>query len=455
MSKERVVTIIGGGLAGTESAYQVTKFGLKVKLYEMRPENPTPAHKTDYLGELVCSNSLKSNSLENASGILKEEMRKLDSIVIEAADNTSVPAGKALAVDRIEFSQYLTKKIEENPLVEIVREEAKEIPLPVRGSIIIATGPLTSESLSEEIRRITGSSHLYFYDAISPIIDAETIDCGKVFRASRYGKGGEVVPRLPSHRITTPDPEEGDYLNCPLGEDGYYRFIEEILKSDKVETRDFEKALYFESCLPIEVMAERGRDTLRFGPMKPIGLTDPRTGKTPFSVVQLRMENKDGTMYNMVGFQTKLTYPEQRRVFRMIPGLEDAELMRYGSVHRNTYINSPKLLHPTLQLKGDELILFAGQIVGVEGYVESAAMGIIAGINAARISMEANPIVPPPETAIGALIKYITDQSVKNFQPMNINFGLFPPLPNEVPKSHKRKLLVERALARISELNPF
>src|SRR3990170_619099 len=405
MSKERVVTIIGGGLAGTESAYQVTKFGLKVKLYEMRPENPTPAHKTDYLGELVCSNSLKSNSLENASGILKEEMRKLDSIVIEAADNTSVPAGKALAVDRIEFSQYLTKKIEENPLVEIVREEAKEIPLPVRGSIIIATGPLTSESLSEEIRRITGSSHLYFY--------------------------------------------------CPLGEDGYYRFIEEILKSDKVETRDFEKALYFESCLPIEVMAERGRDTLRFGPMKPIGLTDPRTGKTPFSVVQLRMENKDGTMYNMVGFQTKLTYPEQRRVFRMIPGLEDAELMRYGSVHRNTYINSPKLLHPTLQLKGDELILFAGQIVGVEGYVESAAMGIIAGINAARISMEANPIVPPPETAIGALIKYITDQSVKNFQPMNINFGLFPPLPNEVPKSQKRKLLVERALARISELNPF
>lgn len=455
MSKERVVTIIGGGLAGTESAYQVTKFGLKVKLYEMRPQNPTPAHKTDYLGELVCSNSLKSNSLENASGILKEEMRKLGSIVIEAADNTSVPAGKALAVDRIEFSQYLTKKIEENPLVEIVREEVKEIPSPVRGPIIIATGPLTSESLSEEIRRITGSSHLYFYDAISPIIDAETIDCCKVFRASRYGKGEEVVPRLPSHRITNPDPEEGDYLNCPLGEDEYYRFIAEILNSDKVETRDFEKALYFESCLPIEVMAERGRDTLRFGPMKPIGLTDPRTGETPFSVVQLRMENKDGTMYNMVGFQTKLTYPEQRRVFRMIPGLEDAELMRYGSVHRNTYINSPKLLHPTLQLKGNELILFAGQIVGVEGYVESAAMGIIAGINAARISMEANPIVPPPETAIGALIKYVTDQSVKNFQPMNINFGLFPPLPNDVPKSQKRKLIVERALARISEFSLF
>src|SRR3972149_5099934 len=348
MSKERVVTIIGGGLAGTESAYQVTKFGLKVKLYEMRPQNPTPAHKT------------------------------------------SVPAGKALAVDRIEFSQYLTKKIEDNPLVEIVREEVKEIPSPVRGSIIIATGPLTSESLSEEIRRITGSSHLYFYDAISPIIDAETIDCGKVFRASRYGKGEEVVPRLPSPRITTPDPEEGDYLNCPLGEDQYYRFIGEILNSDKVETRDFEKALYFESCLPIEVMAERGRDTLRFGPMKPVGLTDPRTGKTPFSVVQLRMENKDGTMYNMVGFQTKLTYPEQRRGLRPRPGLEDAELMRYGTVHRNTYINSPKLLHPTLQLKGNELILFAGQIVGVEGYVESAAMGIIAGINAARISMEAN-----------------------------------------------------------------
>ncbi|MGH7799791.1 MAG: methylenetetrahydrofolate--tRNA-(uracil(54)-C(5))-methyltransferase (FADH(2)-oxidizing) TrmFO, partial [Thermodesulfobacteriota bacterium] len=291
MSKEKVVTVIGGGLAGPEAAYQVAKLGLRVCLFEMRPTNLTPAHNTSNLGELVCSNSFKSDSLDNASGLLKEEMRRLGSIVIEAADKTSVPAGKALAVDRELFSRYLTKKLVENPLVEIVREEVKEIPSPVRGSIIIATGPLTSESLSEEIRRITGSSHLYFYDAISPIIDAETLDCGKVFRASRYGKGAEVVPRLPSHRITTPDPEGGDYLNCPLGEDEYYRFIEEILNSDKVETRDFEKALYFESCLPIEVMAERGRDTLRFGPMKPIGLTDPRTGKTPFSVVQLRMEN--------------------------------------------------------------------------------------------------------------------------------------------------------------------
>ncbi len=440
MYKERVITIIGGGLAGSEAAHQVTKFGLKVRLFEMRPENPTPTHKTSYLGELVCSNSLKSDSLENASGLLKEEMRKLDSIVIKAADKTRVPAGKALAVDRTEFSKYLTTRLEENPLIEIVREEVKEIPASLNGPIIIATGPLTSDSLSEEIRRVTSSSHFYFYDAISPIIDAETIDYGKVFRASRYGKGEE---------------DEGDYINCPLSEDEYYRFIEEILNAEKVETRDFEKALYFESCLPIEVMAERGRDTLRFGPMKPIGLTEPITGKTPFAVVQLRMENKDSTMYNMVGFQTKLTYPGQRRIFRMIPGLENAEFMRYGSVHRNTYINSPKLLHPALQLKGNELIFFAGQIVGVEGYVESAAMGIIAGINAARISMEATPITPPPETAIGALIRYITDQSVKDFQPMNINFGLFPPLPSGVPKSQRRRLIVERALIKISEFNPY
>jgi methylenetetrahydrofolate--tRNA-(uracil-5-)-methyltransferase len=431
MSKEKVVTVVGGGLAGSEAAYQAAKLGLKVRLYEMRPQNITPAHNTYYLGELVCSNSLKSDSLDNASGLLKEEMRRLNSIVIETADNTRVPAGKALAVDRIEFSQYLTKKIEENPLIELIREEITEIPASVNGPIIIATGPLTSESLSKEIRRITGSTHLYFYDAISPIIDAETMDYSKIFRASRYGKGEE---------------HEGDYLNCPMSEDEYYRFIEKILNAEKVETREFEKSLYFESCLPIEVMAERGMDTLRFGPMKPIGLTDPRTGKTPFAVVQFRMENRDGTMYNIVGFQTKLTYPEQRRVFRMIPGLESAEFMRYGSMHRNTFINSPKLLHPTLQLKGNELVFFAGQIVGVEGYVESAAMGIISGINAARISMEAEPIVPPPETAIGALIRYITDQGVKDFQPMNINFGLFPPLPNGVHKSERRRLIVERAL---------
>ncbi|HSE84257.1 MAG TPA: methylenetetrahydrofolate--tRNA-(uracil(54)-C(5))-methyltransferase (FADH(2)-oxidizing) TrmFO, partial [Thermodesulfobacteriota bacterium] len=355
----------------------------------------------------------------------------------EAADGTKVPAGKALAVDRDKFSEYLTRRIKENPLIEIVREEVKEIPAPANGPVIIATGPLTSEPLSEEIRRITGSSHLYFYDSISPIIDAETIDYSKVFRASRYGVGET----------------EGDYLNCPLSKDEYYSFIDEITKAEKVETRDFEKALYFESCLPIEVMAERGKDTLRYGPMRPIGIKDPATGKKPFAVVQLRTENKEGTMYNMVGFQTKLRYPEQRRVLRMIPGLENAEFMRYGSIHRNTYINSPNLLHPTLQLKCNELIFFAGQITGVEGYVESAAMGIIAGINAARILKEAKPIVPPPETSIGALIKYVTDQDIKDFQPMNINFGLYPPLPDDVPKSEKKKYIAERALAKISDLN--
>jgi methylenetetrahydrofolate--tRNA-(uracil-5-)-methyltransferase len=435
MPKERVVSIIGGGLAGSEAALQVARFGLRARLFEMRPKNSTPAHRTADLAELVCSNSLKSDTLDNASGILKEEMRRIGSIVIDAADQTRLPAGKALAVDRKNFSSYLTKKVEENPLIEVVREEVKEIPESNNGPVIIASGPLTSESLSEEIRKMTGSSHLYFYDAISPILDADSIDYSVVFRASRYGRGQE---------------KEGDYLNCPLTEDEYYRFIEELLNADKVETHYFERALYFEACLPIEVMAERGKDTLRYGPMRPMGITDPHTGKTPFAVVQLRMENKNGTMYNMVGFQTKLKYPEQQRIFRMIPGLEKAEFMRYGSIHRNTYINSPKLLHPTLQLKGKELIFFAGQIVGVEGYVESAAMGILAGINAARVSMEENPIIPPPETAIGALIRYITDESIREFQPMNINFGLFPSI-NDVPKPKKKSLIAERALASIAD----
>ncbi|GBD39930.1 Methylenetetrahydrofolate--tRNA-(uracil-5-)-methyltransferase TrmFO [bacterium HR37] len=434
--KGSVITIIGGGLAGCEAAHQVTRFGLRVKLFEMRPKKPTPAHKTHYLGELVCSNSLKSDSLENASGILKEEMRRLSSIVIEAADQNRVPAGKALAVDREGFSRYLTSKIEKNPLIEIVREEVQRIPDHLDSPLIIATGPLTSDPLSEDIKRLTGSSHLYFYDAISPIVDADTIDYSKVFRGSRYGRGKE---------------EEGDYINCPLNEEEYYRFVEELIKAKKVETKDFEKAIYFEGCLPIEVMAERGKDTLRFGPMRPVGLVDPKTGKTPFAVVQLRMENKEGTMYNMVGFQTKLTYPEQKRVFRMIPGLENAEFMRYGSVHRNTYINSPKLLYPTLQFRKNELIFFAGQIVGVEGYVESAAMGIVAGINAARIALGQKPVVPPPETAIGSLIRYITESHTSDFQPMNINFGLFPPPPHGIPKSRSRSFIVERALSSIKE----
>lgn len=440
MSHKKTITIAGGGLAGSEAAHQISKFGLNVKLIEMRPLALSPAHQTGDLGELVCSNSLKSDSLENASGILKEEMRRLGSLVIEAADNNRVPAGKALAVDRALFARYITGKIEDNPLIELIREEFTEIPHHPEAPLIIATGPLTSEPLSKQIRKMSDSSHLYFYDAISPIIDGDTIDYAKAYRASRYENGDE---------------EEGDYLNCPLNKDEYYKLTEEIMKARKIETRDFEAGIYFESCLPVEVIVERGRDTLRFGPARPVGLIDPRTGKTPFAVVQLRSENKGRSMYNIVGFQTKLTYPEQERVFRLIPGLEKAEFMRLGSIHRNTYINSPSLLRPTLQTKLNEMIFFAGQIVGVEGYVESAAMGIVAGINAARVCLGLGPLVPPSETAIGSLLNYITDEGIKNFQPMNINFGLFPPPSGRIRKSEKKKIIAERALASISEFKPF
>ena len=440
MSEKGTVTIIGGGLAGTEAAHQASKLGVRVLLYEMRPEVISPAHNSDALAELVCSNSLKSDSLDNASGILKEEMRRLGSLVIEAADSTRVPAGKALAVDRIKFSQYITQIIEENPLIEVIREEVKSIgslKRDRRNPLIISSGPLTSPSLSESLKELTDSEHLYFYDAISPILDADSIDYDIVFRASRYENGQE---------------SEGDYLNCPLSEEQYYRLTDEIEGAEKIETRDFEKGIYFESCLPVEVIVERGRDTLRFGPARPVGITDPRTGQSPFAVVQLRAENSEFSMYNMVGFQTKLKYPEQRRVFRMIPGLERAEFLRYGSVHRNTYINSPSLLLPTLHLKDDGSIYFAGQIVGVEGYSESAAMGIIAGINAARSALDEEPVRVPPESAIGSLLRYITDGSLKHFQPMNINFGLFPELEKRVSKATKKKLIAERALSGISFL---
>ncbi len=440
MPGEKTITIAGGGLAGSEAAHQVSRFGLNVKLIEMRPADMSPAHKTGDLGELVCSNSLKSDSLDNASGILKEEMRTLGSLIIEAADNNRVPAGKALAVDRALFARYITGKIEDNPLIELVREEFSEIPRNPAAPLIIATGPLTSEPLSEQIRELSDSSHLYFYDAISPIIDGDSIDYSKAYRASRYENKEE---------------EEGDYLNCPLNSEEYYRLIDEITKAEKIETRDFEKGIYFESCLPVEVIVGRGRDTLRFGPARPVGLKDPRTGKTPFAVVQLRAENKERSMYNMVGFQTKLTYPEQRRVFRLIPGLEKAEFMRLGSIHRNTYINSPKLLRPTLQTNLNDMIFFAGQIVGVEGYVESAAMGIVAGINAARVCLNQSPLVPPSETAMGSLLNYITDKGIKNFQPMNINFGLFPPLEDRIQKSQKKKIIAERALTCITEFKPL
>jgi methylenetetrahydrofolate--tRNA-(uracil-5-)-methyltransferase len=441
MISKEPITVIGGGLAGSEAAHMITtKFGLNVKLYEMRPLKSSPAHNSGDMGELVCSNSLKSDSLDNASGILKEEMRLLGSLIIEAADMNRVPAGKALAVDRARFAQYITDKLEKNQNIEIIREEFSVIPASPGAPLIIATGPLTSESLSEDIRRLSNAKHLYFYDAIAPIIDGDSINYEKVYRASRYENGDEGA---------------GDYLNCPMNREEHYLLVDELNKADKIETRDFETGIYFESCLPVEVIAERGKDTLRFGPARPVGLRDPRTGKTPFAVVQLRSENTNCSMFNMVGFQTKLRYPEQLRVFRMIPGLERAEFMRYGSVHRNTYIDSPRLLRPTLQMNDNGLIFFAGQIVGVEGYAESAAMGIIAGINAARVHLGKDPITPSKETAVGSLIGYITDRRIKNFQPMNINFGLFPTIGENIQKSQKKQFTAERALGAISRFCPY
>ncbi|MGB7293135.1 MAG: methylenetetrahydrofolate--tRNA-(uracil(54)-C(5))-methyltransferase (FADH(2)-oxidizing) TrmFO [Thermodesulfobacteriota bacterium] len=438
MSSAGNVTVIGAGLAGSEATYYLAKHGIKVKLFEMRPRVFTPAHNTSLFGELVCSNSLKSSSLINASGVLKEEMKKLGSIVMEAAEMTKVPAGQALAVDREKFSDYLTKKLRQNHLIEIIIDEVKEIPPTNEGPVIIATGPLTSNHLAKRILQLTESENLYFYDAISPIIDAESIDFSKTFKGSRYGKGSD---------------EEGDYLNCSLNEQEYDKFVDEIINAPKVEIRDFEKEIYFEGCLPIEILAQRGKDSLRFGPMKPVGLIDPRTKKRPYSVIQLRKENNSSSMYSMVGFQTKLTYAEQRRVLRLIPGLENAEFLRYGSVHRNTFINSPKVLLPSLQIKGNEKIMLAGQIVGVEGYVESAAMGLLAGINALRIVKGLKTVIPPHETAIGSLIRYITDPSTKEFQPMNINFGLFPKAEIGKTKSERRKLIAERAISKLCEFN--
>ncbi len=430
--------MIGAGLAGVEAANQISKFGLRATLYEMRPRKKTAAHRTSGLAELVCSNSLKSVSTENASGILKEEMKRLGSLVIEAAKAARVPAGKALAVDREMFSDYITRKIEDNKLIDLKREEVTKIPQ--EGIVIVATGPLTSDALCAEVSSLTESEYLYFYDAISPIIDAETIDRSKIFRGSRYDRG---------------DSEEGDYLNCPLSKNHYYELVDDLIHGEKVETREFEKALYFQSCMPIEVMCERGRDTLRFGPLKPVGLIDPRTGKTPFAVLQLRTENSEETMYNMVGFQTKLRYPQQRAVFRKIPGLEGAEFLRYGSVHRNTYIDSPRLLEKDLSLSSRPGLFFAGQITGVEGYAESAATGIVCGINASRKALGLDPVHAPRETSIGSLLEYISTPRKTGFQPMNINFGLFPKVESRMGKQKKRKLIAQKALESIGTYTPY
>ncbi|MFH1081006.1 MAG: methylenetetrahydrofolate--tRNA-(uracil(54)-C(5))-methyltransferase (FADH(2)-oxidizing) TrmFO [Pseudomonadota bacterium] len=419
--------IVGGGLAGCEAAWQLSRRGLGALLYDMKPQRFSPAHQSPLLAELVCSNSLRAKTRENAAGLLKEEMRRLDSLIMEAADATAVPAGRALAVNRTDFSKYIENLLASTSDVQIIRRELAEIPGDRR--VIIATGPLTSDSLAGDIARLTGAEHLYFYDAISPIIDAESIDYEKVFRASRYDSG------------------EGDYLNCPFEKEDYERFWKILTEGEDVPLRSFEAAKCFESCLPVEVIARRGIRTLAFGPMKPVGLIDPRTGRRPYAVVQLRPENRAMTLFNMVGFQTKLTWPEQQRIFRMIPGLEHAEFARYGSIHRNTFIHSPALLNHALQLRADARILFAGQITGVEGYVESAAMGLLAGLNAAALAT-GKEILPPPETtAIGSLLHHIINAKSESFQPMNINFGLFPPLEQKTVKKDRGRAYADRALA--------
>ena len=392
-------------MAGSEAAWQAAERGIHVVLYEMRSVSRTAAHKTDNCAELVCSNSLGNNLPHSAPFILKEELRSFNSVVISSGDRNFVPAGSALAVDRELFSKEVTKKISNHPLITLKRQEIVEIP--DSGPVIIATGPLTSPKLSKEISQLIGQEYLYFYDALSPIVDANTIDYDTAYFASRYGKGG------------------ADYLNCPMDEKQYYDFIRELNNAEKVPMASFEKPVYFEGCMPIEVLAERGPKTLAFGPLKPVGLINPHTGKTAFAVVQLRKENKESSAYNLVGFQTKLTYPEQKRLVRMIPGLEKAEFFRFGAIHRNTFINSPGLLSNELELKSRPGTYFAGQIVGVEGYLESASMGLLASLSAVAKILGKDYIPPPRDTALGALINYLTTSNVNNFQPMNINFGLF------------------------------
>lgn len=420
------IVIIGGGLAGSEAAWQAANSGARVTMYEMRPKEETAAHKTDHLAEIVCSNSLGSDDPLSAPGMLKEEMRRLNSLIIRIADEVRIPAGTALAVDREQFARKVTEALTEHPHIKILREEIQEIP--EDALCIIATGPLTSPKLSEAIIQLTQSKNLFFFDAISPIVDADSLNTDRTFRASRYEKG------------------TADYVNCPMDEMTYNSFYDALSQADRVQPKSFENVPYFEGCLPIEVMADRGRQTLLFGPLKPVGLIDPKTGQRPYAVLQLRPENLHGSCYNLVGFQTKLTYPEQRRVFRMIPGLENAEFLRCGSIHRNTFINAPILLQGTLQLKKQPRIFFAGQLVGVEGYVEAAASGGLAGINAARILAGLYPVTPPPSTAHGALLHYITTCEPKYFQPINSNFGLYPPLGMPVrDKQKKRQLIQERA----------
>jgi methylenetetrahydrofolate--tRNA-(uracil-5-)-methyltransferase len=434
--------VIGGGLAGSEAAYQAAQQGLRVKLYEMRPSLQTGAHQTQDLAELVCSNSLGSNLPDRASGLLKNEVRLLGSMLLECAESAALPAGGALAVDRELFARLVTERIESHPNIEVVREEASEIP---QSLCIVASGPLTSSALSSSIAALSSEEHLFFFDAIAPVIHADSINMEIAFRASRYGTGEQ---------------DEGDYINCPLTKDEYYAFVEALRNAERIELRSFEEAIksgvkagqFFEGCLPIEIIAERGLDSLAFGPMRPVGLRDPRTGRRPYAVVQLRQDNLAGSLYNLVGFQTNLKYPEQNRVLRLIPGLENADFLRYGQMHRNTFIASPKLLRPTLQHIERDDLFFAGQITGVEGYMGNIATGLLAGINAVRVYRNDEPLILPQTTMLGALCHYITHSDLKDFQPMKANFGILPPLENtaRTGKRERGKMHAERALADLS-----
>ncbi|MEK3800257.1 FADH(2)-oxidizing methylenetetrahydrofolate--tRNA-(uracil(54)-C(5))-methyltransferase TrmFO [Peribacillus sp. FSL H8-0477] len=425
------VNVIGAGLAGSEAAWQLAKRGIQVNLYEMRPIKQTPAHHTDKFAELVCSNSLRANSLTNAVGVLKEEMRRLDSVIMTAADACAVPAGGALAVDRHEFAAKVTDMVKNHPNVTVINEEITEIP---EGTTIISTGPLTSPALSESLKQIMDEEYLYFYDAAAPIIEKDSIDLDKVYLKSRYDKG------------------EAAYLNCPMTEEEFDRFYEALIAAETVPLKEFEKEIFFEGCMPIEVMAARGRKTMLFGPLKPVGLEDPKTGKRPFAVIQLRQDDAAGTLYNIVGFQTHLKWGPQKEVLQLIPGLEKAEIVRYGVMHRNTFINSPKVLLPTYQFKNRSDLFFAGQMTGVEGYVESAASGLVAGINAAKLAAGEDPLVFPAETAMGSMARYITSTNSKSFQPMNANFGLFPDFETKIRgKKERNEQHAERALETIQK----
>lgn len=413
------VTVIGAGLAGCEAAYTLSRLGIKVDLIEMKPQRKTPAHKSDNFAELVCSNSLKASRVDSAAGLLKEEMRRLGSVCLAAADKASVAAGGALAVDRDIFSGFITERIKSDPNINVINKVVTEIP--EDGVTVIATGPLTDGDLAQEITRFTGSENLSFFDAAAPIVTKESIDFSIAFSASRYGKGGD------------------DYINCPMNKEEYNLFHNELVNAESAVLSDFDKPItVYEGCMPIEILAKRGEDSIRFGPLKPVGLRDPRTGHRPWAVVQLRRENAEGSLYNLVGFQTNLKFPEQKRVFSMIPGLQNAEFMRYGVMHRNSFINSPKLLSKDLSLKANRNIFFAGQLSGVEGYMESAASGIVAGINAAALINNTQPLILPEISMIGALLGYITDDRVENFQPMGANFGILPPLSEKIKDKRER-----------------